>query len=58
MWAIFPRKIPEEDVMPLPETSGFVVFPSPVIPEYVIVHAGVARTDTPHRFTGYPSGTI
>jgi peptidoglycan hydrolase-like protein with peptidoglycan-binding domain len=45
LWGIFPPKIPEEDVKPLPETSGLVVLPEPVIPEYVIVHAGVP-TDT------------
>lgn len=45
LWGEFPPKIPEDDVKPLPETSGFVVLPEPVVPEFVVVHAG-APTDT------------
>ncbi|MBN7774536.1 peptidoglycan-binding protein [Clostridium aminobutyricum] len=41
LWGIFPPKIPEDEVKPLPESVGFVVLPQPVIPEFVIVHEGV-----------------
>lgn len=41
LWGDFPPKIPEEDVKELPPSTGFVVLPAPVIPEYVIVHDGV-----------------
>ncbi|MEG2935255.1 MAG: spore cortex-lytic protein, partial [Clostridium sp.] len=37
----FPPKIPEDPNKPLPPPpSGLVVLPEPVVPEYIIVHAG------------------
>ncbi|HBL83790.1 MAG: peptidoglycan-binding protein [Clostridiales bacterium GWF2_38_85] len=41
LYGTFPPKIPEESVKPLPESKGFVVLPKVVVPEYVVVHAGV-----------------
>lgn len=41
LWGNFPPKIPEDEVKPLPATTGFIVLPEPVIPEFVIVHLGV-----------------
>ncbi|MHB1153683.1 MAG: peptidoglycan-binding protein [Eubacteriales bacterium] len=41
LWGVFPPKIPEEPVKPLPPTTGFIVLPEPVIPEFVVVHLGV-----------------
>jgi len=41
LWGTFPAKIPEADTKPLPPSTGLVVLPNPVIPEFVIVHAGV-----------------
>ena len=40
LWGIFPPKIPEASVKPLPQRQGYVVLPEPVIPEYVVVHLG------------------
>ncbi len=40
LWGIFPPKIPEASVKPLPQRQGYVVLPEPVVPEYVIVHLG------------------
>lgn len=40
LWGVFPPKIPEAAVKPLPQKQGFVVLPEPVVPEYVIVHLG------------------
>ena len=48
LWGDFPPKIPEDPVKPLPDSTGFVVLPQPVIPEFVIVHEGVP-TDTSAR---------
>jgi hypothetical protein len=45
LWGLFPAKIPEDEVKPLPESTGLVVLPGVVIPEYVVVHLGVP-TDT------------
>lgn len=37
----FPPKIPEDPDKPLPPPpSGLVVLPEPVVPEYIVVHAG------------------
>ena len=40
LWGSFPPKVPEDEVKPLPDAGGFVVLPEPVIPEFIIVHAG------------------
>lgn len=45
LWGVFPPKIPEDEVKPLPDTGGLVVLPQPVIPEFIIVHLG-EPTDT------------
>lgn len=36
----FPAKIPEEIDKPLPAPSGGVVLPKPIVPEFIVVHAG------------------
>ncbi|MDR1692346.1 MAG: peptidoglycan-binding protein [Oscillospiraceae bacterium] len=41
LYGDYPPKEPEDEVKPLPQSTGLVVLPEPVIPEYVIVHAGV-----------------
>lgn len=41
LWGDYPAKIPETEVKPLPDFTGFVVLPEPVIPEYMIVHRGL-----------------
>ena len=41
LYAEFPPKIPEEPVKELPPSLGFVVLPRVVIPEFIVVHAGV-----------------
>lgn len=51
----FPPKIPEDPEKPLPPPpSGLVVLPEPVIPEYIIVHAGVpSDTSAPNYKVPY-----
>ncbi|MCL2610552.1 MAG: hypothetical protein FWE02_02630 [Defluviitaleaceae bacterium] len=41
LWAPTAPKIPEAEVKPLPEASGYVVLNEVVIPEFIVVHAGV-----------------
>lgn len=41
LWGIFPPKIPEDEVKPMPPPSAGVVLPKVVVPEYIIVHEGV-----------------
>lgn len=41
LWGDYPPKIPEPEVKPLPQFSGLVVLPEPVIPEFMVVHLGV-----------------
>jgi peptidoglycan hydrolase-like protein with peptidoglycan-binding domain len=48
LYGQYPSKIPEEDTKPLPPSLGFVVLAEPVIPEYIVVHAG-APTDASAR---------
>ena len=40
LWTNYPAKIPENEVKPIDNASGFVVLPEPVIPEYIVVHLG------------------
>lgn len=46
LWGIFPPKIPEDEVKPLPDAGGFIVLPAPVVPEFVVVHLGVPADAT------------
>lgn len=40
LWGVFPEKIPEDEIKELPPPTGFVVLDNPVIPEFIVVHAG------------------
>lgn len=40
LWGEPSTREPEDEVKPLPDQSGLVVLPEPVIPEFVVVHAG------------------
>ena len=40
LWGEPPAREPEDEVKPLPDQSGLVVLPEPVIPEFVVVHDG------------------
>jgi len=40
LWGTFPPKTPEAEVKELPPSTGYVVLPNPVIPEFIIVHDG------------------
>jgi len=50
LWGDFPPKIPEAEVKPLPPTTGLVVLPEPVIPEFVVVHMGMPANTAARRF--------
>lgn len=47
----FPAKIPEEVDKPLPPPSGTVVLPKPVVPEFIVVHAGSPNNDSAPNYT-------
>ena len=51
LWGDFPPKIPEEAIKPLPLPTGLVVLPRPVIPEFVVVHAGVPSDSSAPNYT-------
>ena len=40
LWGEPATRAPEDEVKPLPDQSGLVVLPEPVIPEFIVVHAG------------------
>ena len=40
LWGMFPPKIEEDPVKPLPNDNGLVILPEPVIPAFVTVHLG------------------
>ena len=40
LWGTFPPKIPEDEVKELPPSTGYIVLPDPVVPEFIIVHDG------------------
>lgn len=54
LWGTYPAKIPEPDTKPLPPSTGLVVLPDPVVPEYIIVHAGsLQNTSAPNYWIPY-----
>jgi len=54
LWGDFPPKIPEAAIKMLPPPSDLVVLSTPVIPEFVVVHAGVpSDTSAPNYTVGY-----
>lgn len=46
LYKMYPPKIPEDPVKELPPELGFVVLPKVVVPEFVVVHAGVPDDTT------------
>ncbi len=50
LWGTYPPKIPEDSVKELPPSTGFVVLPKVVIPEFVIVHNGVPTDKTAQNY--------
>ena len=40
LWEEYPPKIPEDAVKELPDETGYIVLPEPVVPEYIVVHDG------------------
>jgi hypothetical protein len=51
LWGDFPPKIPEAAVKKLPLPTGLVVLPKPVIPELIVVHAGVPTDQSAPNYT-------
>lgn len=50
----YPEKIPEEVDKPLPPPTSGVVLPKPVVPEFIIVHAGTpSNTSAPNYKVKY-----
>ena len=50
LWGDFPPKIPEAEVKPLPEHTGLVVLPEPVVPEFVVVHMGMPSNTAAQKY--------
>ncbi len=51
LWGDFPPKIPESAVKRLPFPSNLVVLPETVVPEFIVVHAGVPSDRTAPNYT-------
>lgn len=47
----FPPKIPEDPEKKVPKPKGTVVLPQPVIPEFIVVHAGVPDDPSAPNYT-------
>ena len=47
----FPEKIPEAEIKKMPEAGGTVVLPKAVVPELVVVHAGVPSDSSAADYT-------
>ena len=47
----FPAKIPEEVDKPLPPPTSGVVLPKPVVPEFIVVHAGGPNNTSAPNYT-------
>ncbi len=56
-----PNKIPEDPMKPLESRPGFVVLPEPVVPEFIVVHAGTpdsTATNYKVRFADYIKNVV
>ncbi len=54
LWGDFPPKIPEEEIKKMPPPGNFVVLPKPVVPDIIVVHAGVPEdTAAPNYTVGF-----
>ena len=51
LWGTFPPKIPESDIKPLPFGGNLAVLPTPVVPEFVVVHDGVPQDSSVPDYT-------
>ena len=51
LWGNFPPKIPEAELKRLPFPSNLSVLPEPVIPELIVVHAGVPNDSSAPDYT-------
>lgn len=51
LWGDFPPKIPEDEVKKLPLPGDFIVLPKPVVPEIIVVHAGVPNDTSAKNYT-------
>ena len=53
LYGVYPPKIPESDLKPLPPPTGFVVLDNPVVPEFIIVHDGLPTNTSAQRYWMY-----
>lgn len=51
LWGDYPPKIPESEIKKLPFPSNLVVLPKPIVPDLVVVHAGVPSDDSAPNYT-------
>lgn len=51
LWGDFPPKIPESEVKRLPFAGNLVVLPEPVVPQFIVVHAGVPSDRSVPNYT-------
>lgn len=50
LWGNFPPKIPEAEVKPMPNPTGFVVLDKVVVPEFIVVHDGLPDDTTAQNY--------
>lgn len=50
----YPPKIPEEPIKPMPKSTGQVVLPNVVVPEFIIVHDGGPNSSGPNYTVPFP----
>ena len=50
LWGIYPPKIPESSLKPLPPPTGFVVLDQPVVPEFIVVHDGLPEDTSAENY--------
>lgn len=51
LYGDFPPKIPEDPIKPVPPPTGGVVLPQVVVPEFIVVHAGVPTNAAAPNYT-------
>ena len=51
LYGDYPNKIPESPIKPIVPGSGFIVLDSVIVPEFIIVHAGVPNNNSAPNYT-------
>ncbi|MHC1750336.1 MAG: peptidoglycan-binding protein [Cellulosilyticaceae bacterium] len=51
LYGVYPPKIPEAEIKPITQSSGFITLDNVVVPEYIVVHDGSPNNNNASNYT-------